>query len=210
MWHQYNFRGTSRCALVLGIMVAMTTPALALVIGSTQNQAAATSTAPARPTDLLNGLVSGKRPLNWRNGSDRTATQGDQVIWPPIDQPLNLRGGYKHRREPLAPSEVKSTMPSPTSTPTLSKDDCEAAAAFILASARARDQGVSAERFMTQLRADLLKLGAEPPDTRWFLHSKMEAQLLLSAATRIHREPRAAAWHFTNFVESCDALRASG
>lgn len=202
---QFKSGGRWRYAMAIGAIFAAVAPARALVIESSSGHPAALSATSPRPSEILNRLLMSTQTLNWHEGSDQSVEGDNQIIWPPIDQPLDLRGGYKRPPQSVSTPEVEPSAP----TPTLSKADCEAAAAFILAGARARDQGVSSERFMGQLRADLLRLGAEPPGTRWFLHSKMEAQLLLSAATRIYREPRAAAWHFTNFVKSCDAHRAS-
>lgn len=198
-----------RHAVAIGAMFAIVAPAQALVIESGSSQSTALNAASPKPSEILDHLLRGRHSLNWREKSAQSAKPDDQIIWPPIDQPLDLRGGYKRPPQPVSTPEVETPTPTPASTPTLSKADCEAAAAFILAGARARDQGVTVGRFMGQLRADLLRLAAEPPDTRWFLHSKLEAQLLLSAATRIYHEPRAATWHFSEFVRSCDAHRAS-
>ncbi|MFK7965813.1 MAG: hypothetical protein AB8C46_17765 [Burkholderiaceae bacterium] len=144
--------------------------------------------------------------MNWRQAStNKKAADNQLIIWPPIDQPLDLRGGYKRWHQPSR----KPAGNSRANTPILSQADCEAAGAFIMAGARARDNGVSAAQFLGQLRSDMLRLAAEPPTKRWFLHSQLEARLLMRAANRLYSEPRAAAWHFKDFIESCDAHRAS-
>ena len=135
------------------------------------------------------------------------------IIWPPLDQPLDLRGGYRqqHRVSQTRAGQAKTggQAPSQPTRPQLSESDCVSAGAFILAGAQARDRGVTALAFMSRLRADLLKLGAEPPETRWFLHSEREARLLHSAARDIFARPQPPASHRRQFMARCDAIRTS-
>jgi len=196
---------------MLTAVLAMLEPAHAGVIDSSHDKLRVSSAMPTKPSALLNHFLSSESKLNWREpGGSDSAYSSSQIIWPPIDQPLDLRGGYRKKGQAIVSPAIQATNSDPISSPqALSRDDCEAAAAFILAGARARDRGISAQSFMGQLRADLLKLAAEPPATRWFLHTQTEAELLLSAAARIYHEPRAASWHFTNFVQLCDEHRTS-
>ena len=187
-------------------LLAIALPAKGTTVPSSHGKLVNEQVTSNSPSALLDQLLRSRRPLNWRQApKSEPVSNNQQIIWPPIDQPLDLRGGYKrpHQsgREPVGNSSA--------STPTLSQSDCEAAGAFIMAGARARDNGVSAAQFLGQLRSDLLKLAAEPPARRWFLHSQLEARLLLRAANRLYSDPRAATWHFKDFMESCDAHRAS-
>ncbi|MGH1360366.1 MAG: hypothetical protein ACRBC3_16530 [Burkholderiaceae bacterium] len=174
-----------------GILIAM----VSVLAHPLPAMAFARSTAPGKPA------IAPPLPTVSADKSDSNA----QIIWPPLDQPIDFRGAYRDRL-----ATARSVPSRAAAKPgELSDTDCAAAGAFILAGARARDRGVSAKSFMTRLRADLLKLGAEPPDTRWFLHTEAEASLLHSAARDIFSRPTAPATHYREFLAQCEAGRRS-
>jgi hypothetical protein len=93
------------------------------------------------------------------------------------------------------PAVCIASMPSPA--------ECAEAGDFIRNAALARDGGISEERFIGQIRDDVLVIQGFPPQLRWFVQDDDDAEFLIAAATDVFRHPREARMHQGDFVTAC-------
>lgn len=91
----------------------------------------------------------------------------------------------------------------------LSPKECAEGGDFIRNAALARDSGMTEEQFMSRIEEDLEVIRAFPPELRWFVQDDSDAQLLLTAASNVFREPKPAAAHRHDFLIAC-MKRGSG
>ncbi|MFC7515478.1 hypothetical protein ACFQUU_10715 [Herbaspirillum sp. GCM10030257] len=85
----------------------------------------------------------------------------------------------------------------------LSPQECAEGGDFIRNAALARDNGMTEEQFMSRIEEDLEVIKAFPPELRWFVQDDNDAQLLLTAASSVFREPKQAAVHRLEFLIAC-------
>ena len=92
-------------------------------------------------------------------------------------------------------------LPSHASQPSLT--ECLEASDFVGNAALSRDNGVSAETFITRMRQDFTLIHAFPQELRWFVHDPDDEVYLLGAARVVFEHPVAAEEHRRTFLESC-------
>jgi hypothetical protein len=85
----------------------------------------------------------------------------------------------------------------------LSPQECAEGGDFIRNAALARDSGMTEEQFMSRIEEDLEVIKAFPHALRWFVQDDDDAQLLVSAASSVFREPKQAAAHRHEFLIAC-------
>lgn len=85
----------------------------------------------------------------------------------------------------------------------LSPQECAEGGDFIRNAALARDSGMTEEQFMSRIEEDLEVIKAFPPELRWFVQDDNDAQMLLTAASSVFREPKQAAAHRHEFLIAC-------
>jgi hypothetical protein len=86
--------------------------------------------------------------------------------------------------------------------------ECGEASQFIGNAARARDNGISRERFVGRFDDDVLLLGSMRPENRWFVHGDNETRFLRAAVLAVFDAPQAPGAHERAFLAAC--LRAAG
>jgi hypothetical protein len=74
---------------------------------------------------------------------------------------------------------------TPAHALTVEEQDCREGSDFIANAARARDAGMSAERFKARLEEDLILIRAYPPQLRWFARDEDDAQILREWVDRV-------------------------
>lgn len=85
----------------------------------------------------------------------------------------------------------------------VSRAECSEASEFIRNAAMARDNGLSREAYMGQLRGDLVTIRAFPPELRWFAQDEQDEALLVSAASDVFDDPQTPELHRRAFLERC-------
>ncbi len=90
----------------------------------------------------------------------------------------------------------------------LSVDECFEGGDFIANAARARDNGMPRETFLTRLEEDLELIQAYPPALRWFAKDAADEEFLSRAARQVFDAPAAPEAHRARFLAAC-FVRAS-
>ncbi len=85
----------------------------------------------------------------------------------------------------------------------VSRAECTEGSEFIRNAARARDNGLSREAYLAQLRGDLISIRAFPPELRWFAQDEQDEALLYSAASNVFDDPQPPEQHRQAFMERC-------
>jgi hypothetical protein len=85
----------------------------------------------------------------------------------------------------------------------VSRAECTEGSEFIRNAARARDNGLSREAYLAQLRGDLISIRAFPPELRWFAQDEQDEALLYSAASDVFDDPQPPERHRQAFMERC-------
>jgi hypothetical protein len=85
----------------------------------------------------------------------------------------------------------------------LTVGECFEGGDFIANAARARDNGVLRETFLTRLEEDLLVIQAYPPALRWFAKDAEDEEFLSQAAREVFDAPAAPEAHRARFLAAC-------
>ncbi len=85
----------------------------------------------------------------------------------------------------------------------ISRAECTEGSEFIRNAALARDNGLSREAYIGQLRGDLISIRAFPPELRWFAQDEQDEALLLSAASEVFDDPKPPESHRQAFMQRC-------
>jgi hypothetical protein len=86
---------------------------------------------------------------------------------------------------------------------TPSANDCTEGADFIANAARARDNGVTRQKFIEQMEADFLSIRAFPRELRWFVQDEDDEAFLLGAARNVFDRPEDPEAHRIDFFRAC-------
>lgn len=84
-----------------------------------------------------------------------------------------------------------------------SLQDCREGADFISNAARARDNGMAREAFISRLEDDFMTIRAFPPALRWFVNDEDDERFLRDAVHRLHDHPLDPAMHGRQFLAAC-------
>lgn len=98
---------------------------------------------------------------------------------------------------------------SPAAAHALSAQECREGGDFIYDAALSRDNGVTREFFIGQMRADFAAIRAFPKALRWFAQDQEDEALLLSAAKQVFDAPQSGEAHREVFLAECMAHTAS-
>lgn len=86
--------------------------------------------------------------------------------------------------------------------------ECREASQFIGNAARARDNGVSRDKFVGRFEEDIMLLAGMRPETRWFVHGDNETRFLRAAILKVFDAPHPPTAHESAFLAAC--LDAAG
>jgi hypothetical protein len=81
--------------------------------------------------------------------------------------------------------------------------DCLEGSDFIANAARARDNGLHRDAFLTRLEDDFVVIRSFPAALRWFVKDEDDERFLLDAAARVYDRPQAPAQHRVEFLATC-------
>jgi hypothetical protein len=81
--------------------------------------------------------------------------------------------------------------------------ECLEASDFVGNAALSRDNGVSAEKFMSRMQQDFTLIHAFPQELRWFVHDSDDEAYLLGATRVVFEHPTPPEQHRRTFLESC-------
>ena len=81
--------------------------------------------------------------------------------------------------------------------------ECLEASDFVGNAALSRDNGVTAEKFMSRMQQDFVLIHAFPQELRWFVHDPDDEVYLLSATRVVFEHPTPPEQHRRTFLESC-------
>ena len=101
----------------------------------------------------------------------------------------------------LAIAAACAIVPATAGVPSL--PDCLEGSDFIANAARARDNGMPRDRFLTRMQDDFEVIRAFPPSLRWFAKDRDDERFLLEAAARVFDRPKAPATHHAEFLALC-------
>jgi hypothetical protein len=94
-----------------------------------------------------------------------------------------------------------SALPAPAIT--VEPGECREASQFIGNAARARDNGISREKFVGRFDEDIVLLSSMRPENRWFVHGDSETRFLRAAVIEVFDTPRPPPAHEREFLSSC-------
>jgi len=81
--------------------------------------------------------------------------------------------------------------------------ECREASQFIGNAARARDNGISRDKFVGRFDEDIMLLAGMRPETRWFVRGDNETRFLRAAILQVYDSPREATAHERIFLAAC-------
>lgn len=96
-------------------------------------------------------------------------------------------------------------LPTTGTALTVSDRDCAEGAGFVENAARARDNGITRERFVARFDEDLQAIRAFPAPLRWFVQDDDDEALLRAAVLQVFEQPRTPAEHGRGFLSTCRA-----
>ena len=91
----------------------------------------------------------------------------------------------------------------------ISRNECSEGSEFIRNAALSRDNGLSRDDYLSQLRGDLQSIRAFPPELRWFVQDEEDEALLISAAIDVFDDPHPPDQHRRAFLQRCLGSPAS-